>query len=299
MIIIKIAGGLASQMHKYSIGRALAIKHNTDLKLDLSWFENTPTEDTKRTYILSNYAIQATAASKKEIRQFRPNWFLSKLNNKLSQYFGINLSFKHYNKKSFMTLKEFNALPNELYLEGEWAGYKYFEQLRDTLIEELSLTQELSPNAKDLIDTINSKQSVSMHIRRGDYVSNPHAAKLHCTCSLQYYAQAITVLKEKIGNFHLFVFSDDIDWVKENFTQIIDNNIFYVEGLNDIEEFEIMSKCHHNIIANSGFSWLSSWLNKNNDKVIIAPMHWVYEADLNTYIVNSITKDNTIFLDNE
>lgn len=299
MIIIKIAGGLASQMHKYSIGRALAIKHNTDLKLDLSWFENTPTEDTKRTYILSNYAIQATAASKKEIRQFRPNWFLSKLNNKLSQYFGINLSFKHYNKKSFMTLKEFNALPNELYLEGEWAGYKYFEQLRDTLIEELSLTQELSPNAKDLIDTINSKQSVSMHIRRGDYVSNPHAAKLHCTCSLQYYAQAITVLKEKIGNFHLFVFSDDIDWVKENFTQIIDNNIFYVEGLNDIEEFEIMSKCHHNIIANSSFSWLSSWLNKNNDKVIIAPMHWVYEADLNTYIVNSITKDNTIFLDNE
>lgn len=298
MIIVKLVGGLASQMHKYAIGRALAIKHNTDLKLDLSWFENTPSEDTKRTYVLSNYAIKATVASKKEIQQFRPNWFLLKLNNKLSQYFGINLNFKHYNNKSFMTLEEFDALPDNLYIEGEWAGYKYFEQLRDTLIEELSLTQELSPHAKNLIDTIRTKQSVSMHVRRGDYISNPHAAKLHCTCSLQYYAQALALLKEKIGDFHLFVFSDDIDWVKENFTKIIDNDIFYVEGLNDIEEFEIMSKCHHNIIANSGFSWFASWLNNKSDKIIIAPAYWVQKEYLNHYLIDSIKSIEIIFLEN-
>lgn len=113
-----------------------------------------------------------------------------------------------------------------------------------------------------------------MHIRRGDYVANPKIAAYHGVCGMNYYQKAVQIIKEKITNPTFFIFSDDINWAKENFK----GDEYYFVSNKEIKETEdliLMSLCKHNIIANSSFSWWGAWLNKNHEKTVIAPRHWL------------------------
>jgi len=123
--------------------------------------------------------------------------------------------------------------------------------------------------------------SVSIHFRRGDYVTNPLTSQHHGVCSNKYYQDAISLLKSKISQPHFFLFSDEPEWLKTNVSlqepfRIIDNNPGYVD-------LYLMSNCKHNIIANSSFSWWGAWLNNNPDKIVIAPHKWFNEPGINTY----------------
>ena len=300
MIIIKIVGGLASQLHKYAIGRALSIKHKTELKLDITWYDNIPDSDTVREFHLLKYNLKAGIASKEEVDKYKPNWLLVKIKNKIYQYFNIDLKFNCYTNKSFMPIEEFNMLPKEIYLEGEWSGYHYFKDIKKNLLNEFTIdTNILTDRYFNYLNKIQNTNSVSLHVRRGDYVRNEHASQLHVVSEINYYQNAIKYLENKLhDNFVLFIFSDDLQWTKKNL--LLKRNIekYYIEGIIDNEEFELLRRCKHNIISNSGFSWLSAWLNTNTDKIVISPKKWMFDNKLNNQFLDSIQDKYTIFMDN-
>jgi hypothetical protein len=131
-----------------------------------------------------------------------------------------------------------------------------------------------------IAEQISRVNSVSLHVRRGDYVANLKVAAIHGLCSKEYYASAIKFISKKVERPHFFVFSDDINWVENNFkinypcTYI--NQNFSNESYNDLR---LMSLCQHNIIANSSFSWWGAWLNCNSEKIVIAPKKWFANSD--------------------
>ncbi|AXX95893.1 alpha-1,2-fucosyltransferase [Arcobacter ellisii] len=300
MIIIKIMGGLASQLHKYAVAKSLSLKYDTELKLDLFWFDSIRKIDTSRELKLSYFNLDIENASRKEIDRLRPKNIICKITNKINRFLGKDLiSYKTYSNKSSMTINYFNNLGNDLYLEGEWIGYKYFNNIKNILQNDFTLKSEYALRVNTFIQNINTNICyVSLHVRRGDFVHNKETSKLHCTCDIVYYKKAIKYLEETIGNFQILIFSDDLEWVKNSFDFLEDINHRYIENFEDYEEFYLMTQCKHNIIANSGFSWLSSWLNKNINKIVISPSKWVYDENLNNYIIDNIKDENIIFIEN-
>ena len=274
MIIIRLYGGLGNQMFQYAFGRAVAEKLKTTLKLDLNWF-NEENRLSARNYELSCFNVQENFASDEEIEfckmQKRNSMFgpMRKLLGKPKYYVG-----NYVEKELFVYEKEvFNQCINT-YFDGHWQCYKYLEKIREILL------QEFSP--KKNLKGINNANSVSIHVRRGDYIHNSEVNKVHGLCSPDYYNRAINTIASKVINPHFFLFSDDIDWVKKNF-QI--NYPATAIDCNDINsgyiDMMLMKDCKHNILANSSFSWWGAWLNKNPEKIVIAPDKW-FNDDRNT-----------------
>lgn len=300
MIIVKTVGGLASQLHKYAIGKALADRHGVELRLDLSWFNNTPEQDTPRDFNLNKFNLPITIATNEDIKALKPEWFQIKASNALKRVLGKVIKFRNYSNQSFLEYDDFVSLPGDLYLEGEFAGFKYFELIKTFLQDQTSY----KPGSSVVMDSYllkietSFKPTVSIHFRRGDFISNPNAAKFHNVCSDKFYLSAIDTLKKEVGEFDLMVFSDEIEWVKSNFLFDEIQEVHFVRGLEDFEEFQLMSMCKHNIISNSGFSLFSSWLNKN-ENIVIAPFNWVKDKQINQNFIDQITEYNVIFLENE
>ena len=143
------------------------------------------------------------------------------------------------------------------------------------MLSEFSIKYPPSFQNRELSRKIESHESISLHIRRGDFVQDSKTHQFHGACSLDYYNRCIEYVSEKTNNPHFFVFSDDPHWAKENLRQdisttIVENN----SGFKAYEDLQLMSQCKHNIIANSSFSWWGAWLNANPDKIVCAPKQW-------------------------
>ncbi|MDB5245586.1 MAG: glycosyl transferase family 11, partial [Parcubacteria group bacterium] len=146
---------------------------------------------------------------------------------------------------------------------------------RATLLEDFTLASPLSHSAQSMIARMQGAgASVSVHIRRGDYVANQKVAASYGPCTEAYYNRAAKEIVERTGSPTWFVFSDDIDWVKDTLT--FPGTVIYVSGeaANDQEELLLMAACAHNVIANSSFSWWGAWLNQNPEKIVVAPSPW-------------------------
>ena len=171
-----------------------------------------------------------------------------------------------------------SSIPNPIeiqgdaYLQGWFQNEKYFKSYRDIIINEFVPVNKVKPD-KDIQDLIENEETVSVHIRRGDYKS------IGYTLPVKYYTKAIDYIASKTDKPYFLFFSDDIDWVKENM-QIPDRR-FFVSGdsYKDYEQMMLMSRCSHNIIANSTFSWWGAWLNRNSDKIVTAPRMWMRLKD--------------------
>lgn len=299
MIVVKPVGGLASQLHKYAIGKALADSYGVDLKLDLSWFKSIPDRDTPWEFKLQKFDIPIDIATTEDIASLKPNRLKIKSSYLLNKFFGLDMKFSTYSNDSFLEYDIFRALPADVYLEGEFVGYKYFEELKSDLqaLTNYHHGSSVIMDSHVLKIKENNRPTVSIHFRRGDFISNQAAAKFHNVCTDEYYLKALSVMKKMIGDFDLVVFSDEIEWVQANFSFKNFNNVSYVKGLEDYQEFQLMGLCDHNIISNSGFSWFASWLNKNNN-IVIAPLNWVYDYQINQRIIEGIADYNLIFLKN-
>ena len=265
MIIIKLNGGLGNQLFQYSLGKKLSIKNKDVFKLDLSDF----TVDNPRSYSLGYFNIIENFASDEDINKIKKSgvW---KLVDKL----------KPYCKRSAIKYKGYDfdqnilKLSGDFYLDGYWQSEKYFQDIEKIIKEEITLKESLPSKYTELIDKIKNSDSVSVHIRRGDYLSGK-ISKIYAMCPIEYYYKAIEKITGHYPNPHFFIFSDDINWVKQNFN--IPYPKIFVSGDNEIKNYEeliLMSLCKHNIIANSSFSWWGAWLNKNADKIVISPDKW-------------------------
>lgn len=153
--------------------------------------------------------------------------------------------------------------------------------------------QALSSGYFKFISDIKDTESVSIHFRRGDYVTN----KSYLVLDLKYYYNAVELIRSKLKNPNFYIFSDDIDWVKRNFKNKLKSKITFQDcNLSNIEDLMLMSNCKHNIIANSTFSWWGAWLNKNLDKIVIAPSKFFKDDIYNTNLKSTYYPQNWIII---
>lgn len=280
MVIVKLVGGLGNQMFQYAAGISLSVKLNTNLFLDISAYSKKHSRDYRLNDAFNVKESLADGYLLKKIHSphYRMmNWLLSSIdsNNKI----GL---IRRYCEPHFHYTEEFKYISNNTYLEGYWQSERYFSPYADKIRESFQFSSQLSSKAKFFLNKIQSGQAtpVSLHIRRGDYVSNPSFNKTFGVCGIDYYENAINKIKSKVGDIFIFIFSDDITWVKKNIKfntpySIVDSEI------TDYETIQLMSMCSHHIIANSSFSWWGAWLNKNN-KIVIAPKKWFDNSERNT-----------------
>lgn len=240
MIISKIQGGLGNQLFQWAFAKSLSEKYNKSLYLDLNFYNN-QIGVTKREFSLNKFP---------------------------------NLRYKIHNQKPKSSViritddfifRTHTLLDNYIYyLDGYWQSERYFMEISNTIRDSL----RMSGSKKELFSKNNFSGSVSMHIRRTDYVtSNGY----HPVQSIEYYKNALDI----IGKYeNLYVFSDDINWCKSNLRF---KDMTFVQNSEDIDDLWMMSLCDHNIIANSSFSWWGAWLNKNTNKKVISPKRWFGE----------------------
>jgi len=239
MIISKIQGGIGNQMFQYAYGKHLSHKYNTDLRLDIRFYDYQGTP--RRKFIL----------------------------NKISKTIvNTNMNFS-LSGKIYQIIDDFNykelphILTDNYYLDGYWQSEKYFKE-SESLIRE-----EFTPNAETISKLLKTpfidSNTTSIHVRRTDYVtSNGY----HPVQPIEYYKNAVDI----IGEYdYIFIFSDDIEWCKMNLSF---KNMIFVEGFTDVEDLWLMSLCKNNIISNSTFSWWGAYLNRNKNKKVIAPNLW-------------------------
>jgi hypothetical protein len=277
MIITQLNGGLGNQMFQYALGRALSLKHNADLLLDVTSFNYQPHTNTKRKYDLGTFNISIDLASKQVLDKFgRPNRYKVLAN----RYFhlGFNPYPPNYIKENGHRFRpDILNLPDDVYLSGYWQSEKYFIDIQDIIRDDFSKrNNSISQKNKQLHNILSKGNSVSLHVRRSDYIANKKANSYHGTCNLKYYQQAMSSIEATIKSPIYYVFSDDPEWVKLNIKS--KHKIIYIthnQGVDSHEDIRLMAQCKHNIIANSSFSWWSAWLNHNDGKIVIAPKYWV------------------------
>jgi hypothetical protein len=280
LVIAKLTGGLGNQMFQYAMARRVAIVNNFTLKLDTTWFENNPLN---RTYDLNHFSIIENFASQKEIKLLKNSQIYpaKKYIYRLIELGKTDQKPSHIIEKSIDYDPDVLLISNSVYLEGYWQSEKYFKDVEGIIREELNFRHKADAINSEFVEMIGHYNSVSIHVRRGDYVSNDVTNKVHGTCSLDYYNNAIDYIKNSEKKPYFFVFSDDPLWVKENLkiddpTQYISHNIN-----KNYEDLRLMSLCKHFIIANSSFSWWGAWLSRNPDKIVIAPRRWFKQKECN------------------
>ena len=293
MILVRINGGLGNQLFQYATARAISLKLNRKLFLDIAWYRNIHTQEnrsdpnatTPRDFLLNNYNIQSRVVNK-----FHLNWIKRlEIRSKYSKFYKLlfdgplnNLSYTKINQDTF-PLESIQEHPH-IYLTGYWQNNDIIEEYKNLLSNDLTLKRPLSPNNQDHFKSINKTNSVAIHVRRGDYISKPKSHEVHVSCSNNYYYDSIDYLQNKLTNLHYFIFSDDMTWVKNNLEFTI-NTTFIDNNEPEYEHLFLMSQCKHQITANSTFSWWAAWLNTNPAKIIITPKHWYIDEHLNETVI--------------
>jgi len=292
MLIAQISGGLGNQLFQYAFVRSLALRLNQKYKLDLSWYydfekydnSDNPNVNTRRAYLLNKFNISEKLLSRNYLRiahRIRHSSVLCNLEFYPVKYF----KFKRINESDF----DIDKIPKyeNLYFGGYWQNSKIFEDHADLFKSEFTLKNKMSLENQELLDKINSTNSVALHIRRGDLLSRPATVlkALDSPClSENYYSNAINIISKKIKSVNLYIFSDEIDWVKNNKEFNAPPTFVDTKGP-DYEHFVLMCKCKHQIIANSTFSWWAAWLNSYAKKIVISPKWWYRDKKKNESII--------------
>lgn len=275
MIIVRLTGGLGNQMFQYATARRLADVNDAQLKLDISHFGRNPA----RAYALGHFNIQATIASPKEVVWFngrekvrRVKQMLHSLHPKPRWKWAFQGS--GYFDPTILTLK------GNVYIDGAWQSEKYFRDIAPALREELTVRDEPNVANRTMSEQIRHGESVSLHIRRGDYVTNSTTLRVHGLSSLEYYGSAVCWLTEQVPLPRFFVFSDDSDWARDNLQLDYPTTFVSHNGADKhYEDLRLISQCRHHIIANSSFSWWGAWLCTYPGKIVIAPRQWFHEFE--------------------
>lgn len=272
MIIVKLIGGLGNQMFQYAAGRALAVRHNVDLKFDLSALRADPEgKYTKRHFALDVFGNLAPEATAEELRYFyqrSESRVLRVLQRQMPSLFK-----RVYAAESGQGYhRSFARFPADTYLDGFWQSERFFVRFADRVRGDFEFRPEVKALGQHWMKSICSTNSVSLHVRRGDYISNSDVRKYHGVCSPDYYNAAVAELQKRHAPIELFVFSDDIAWCRDHLS--FEVPVHLVDVNTAATDMYLMSLCRHHIIANSSFSWWGAWLNANKDKTVIMPEHW-------------------------
>ncbi len=278
MIIVRITGGLGNQMFQYAIAKSMAIKNNDIFKLDISFYP----KQTLRKYELDLFNIEQNIASQGEINKLKgKEGLIYKIKNRLkvknkkpSSYKTDSLLVNSAKNTNEIFEKDIFELSGDIYLDGYWQSEEYFKDIRYNILKDFTPKNSISIDTKRYLSEIEKSNSISLHVRRGDYVDNTMFKGSGLTLTkIPYYIDAVEYITNQVENPKYFIFSDDIPWCKENF-DFLEDKVYVDDTKSAIDDMMLMSRCKHNVIANSTFSWWGAWLNQNKSKIVITPKVW-------------------------
>ncbi len=279
-ITAQIQGGLGNQLFQYATAKALSIRLKGRLQLDISWFSHRWEDVTPRHFLLPGLKVDCQLITHHQAIHSPKRW------RRIAQRF-LPLNPYILKDRPFRFNSDLNTfkpyINQDIYLMGYWQSYHYFNAIRNILIKEIKPVNTLSDHYQGYLEKILSCPSAMVHIRRGDYVHLPVAAKIHGFVGLDYYQKGFDRLLASNPNIHFFVFSDDIEWAKSNLPH--QEKIHFVESIDEInapvQELFLMSQCQKHLIANSSLSWWGAWLSESTIPMIIAPKNWTNDRDKN------------------
>jgi hypothetical protein len=252
-------------MFQYAAAAGVTSARGEELVLDVRSFENDPL----RVFGLDRWRVQARIASKAELKPFSRVSStiyrrLAKTGIRTRYYYELGLDYDP-------TLAEKAEVR---YLDGYFQCARYFEHIRDRLLMEFVPRAPLTATNTELLRLARATPSISIHVRRCDYVSVPENAVKHGACGLDYYRAAVAHVMRLSQNPIWLVFSDDLEWSRMHLQ--LPGEVRFVDQNHDAPEVDIylMSQCKHNICANSSFSWWGGWLNATVGKTVVAPAAW-------------------------
>ncbi|MBN9332130.1 alpha-1,2-fucosyltransferase [Devosia sp.] len=272
--ITALTGGLGNQMFQYAMGRALAERHGAPLLLDVRGLQH----DALRSYALSHFRISAELASEADMPRE-----LGRLGRRLHRLPRWLTGQTRIVEQGFPFDPTILDLSPPLHLSGNWQSDRYFSSYADIIRGEFQLREAFTPDRQAIADLLTERPMISVHVRRGDYVSNATTNAYHGTCEPEWYDAARQRLAQQLGNAEYMVFSDDPDWARANLKDF--SSAVFVEPKDDgrdEQDMHLMALCHHHIIANSSFSWWGAWLNPKPGKEVIAPLNWFRSAQHDT-----------------
>ena len=273
MIIIRLRSGLGNQMFQYAFFKQMQFWHGEEnVKLDIDthrWHKHNGREIDK----IFKIDLSGDAAPRKLSLSMADVSF-SLINRLLRKLRG--LKHKSYVFWKDLNFEDYPNLKGDVFIEGFWNEEKYFEDVKEQIKQIYTFPPLNNDYQQSILQEIESNESVGIHVRRGDYAEYPDQFPM---CTSAFYAAALKIIQKAHSKIRCFVFSDDLDWCKKNLAFI--DSVEFVENKVNTEAYidmMLMSRCKHNIMANSTFSWWAAWLNNNSEKIIIYP-----ESALNTF----------------
>jgi hypothetical protein len=263
-------------MFQYAAGRALATRLDVPLLLDVSWFSG---QDERR-FALSSFNIEAEQSLQCPVLSPRILAITSRISRRfLPSIRGVPV----WREPHFHYATEFEDLTVPHFLEGYWQSERYFRDISALLLQDFTLRRGLPPPCTKLLEKIRGCDAICVHVRRGDYLSNPVAAEVHGTCSVDYYAGGVDEISRGLQQPHCFVFSDDPAWVRSTLAFNCPMTIVDLNGPDDAHlDLALMASCCHFLIANSSLSWWGAWLGTHTQKKVIAPARWFLVSNKDT-----------------
>ncbi len=268
MLVVRLVGGLANKMFQYALYKSL-LNAGMDVYIDnFSWKPKWDFEHINLEKVFTNVEFRVIDIENNRKLGGGQDLF-SKLRRKVhlfaNKHYIKNIDFK-YNPSLF-------DLKGNYYLEGLWQTEKYFINIKNKIMHDFMFAEFTNKNNLSLAIKLDSEQSIAIHVRKGtDYIRQ----NTFGTCSLNYYQKAIKYMNQNVLNPIYYVFTDNQQWVDENFKEfqykVIDWNP--ISGPDNYLDMQLMSVCKHNIIANSSYSWWAAWLNRNPNKIVIGPKKW-------------------------
>jgi hypothetical protein len=272
MIVARIMGGLGNQMFQYAFGLYLAERHRTELWLDSSSYAG----DKLRSYTLDRWRITATEAPA-AVRALIPRqrkWY--------RDWFGSRRSLKRIAERPFGFQRRYLATPNASYLDGYWQSEQFLPGMKARLQTEFQPARSVSAATQAVARKIDGCEAVSLHVRRTDYLQLSYAGP----CPVEYYRRSVADLLARHAGLHLFIFSDDMAWCREQLQfpcsmTLVDHN----DAATAHEDIWLMSRCRHHVIANSTFSWWGAWLREDETGDVYAPRVWFTDPTMDASAV--------------
>lgn len=269
-IQIRLKGGLGNQQFQYAIARAYSLEHSKNAVINTSLYNS----EVDRTLEILRYKINSKVNFNSSKIAFKVTSFLSRnLNLRYNKY------LKSYNEiESYYDEKIFKLDIN--LLDGYFQSFKYFDKFNETIKEDLSLNKNQTTSGYNLISSltninIDKKKLIAVHIRRGDYLTSINS-KIYNQISLNYYISSIKYISSILNNAYFLIFSDDINWCKQNLKLNHQHTFIDLEknNQNQLIDQDVMRLCDHFIISNSTYSWWAAYLSAGSESIVISPSKW-------------------------
>jgi len=286
MIIVEVTGGLGNQMFQYALCRKLQ-SLGKEVKLDLSFYRTK--QILRRFELYDVFRVPFETASKREI------YHLKGYTSNASRLERVVTTRLHrethvYSEDLDAGFQSAVLEMDDVYLSGYWQNELYFKDIRKKILEDFRFPEMLTKQYPELLQEMWSENSVSIHIRRGDYLDPVNSRLYSGICTIDYYQRSIQYMQENLQNPKFYFFTDDPQWVKQN---------LYKDGMTIVEhqkedpdyvDMFLMGQCKAHIIANSTFSWWGAWLDSKEGRIVISPTKWLNNHEVQNAICDWFIK---------